>query len=128
MPLWKSWVLGNLGLQSCRRSLLHRVRFAPEGEVGSKSDVNRITFGDLLRLAEQGDAKAQRALVQTAEQLGAGLAMLISGLAPDILVVIGEITRAWPRIGGVVEVALKNAPSLMRLPASCPPILTCSPG
>lgn len=84
-------------------SALHR-----KGEVGSKSDVNRITFGDLLRLAEQGDAKAQRALVQTAEQLGAGLAMLISGLAPDILVVIGEITRAWPRIGGVVEVALKK--------------------
>jgi len=79
-----------------------------KGEVGSKSAMARISFDDLLRLADQNDPRAQKALTQMATQLGAGIAMLVSGLAPEVLVVIGEITRAWDRIGSLVEGTVKG--------------------
>jgi predicted NBD/HSP70 family sugar kinase len=75
---------------------------ARKGEVGSESDTARVRFGDILRLAEQGDEKAGRALDQMAHHLGAGIAMLVTGLAPDVLLVVGEVARAWNRVGPVV--------------------------
>jgi len=77
------------------------------GEIGSKSDMATLAFGDLLRLVEQGDVKAREALDQMAHHLGAGIAMLITGLAPDLLVVIGEVTRAWDRVGPIVTEVVK---------------------
>ncbi len=75
---------------------------ARKGEVGSKSLMFKVPFGDILRLVDQGDLKAAKALDRMAHYLGAGLAKLITGLAPDILVVIGEVTRAWDRVGPIV--------------------------
>src|SRR6202048_2335712 len=59
------------------------------------------TFDDLLRLTEQGDPKAEEAIRQMADYLGRGIAVLVTGLAPDVIVVLGEITRAWNHIGSV---------------------------
>ncbi|HEU5123173.1 MAG TPA: ROK family transcriptional regulator [Verrucomicrobiae bacterium] len=71
------------------------------------------SFDDLLRLAEQGDAKAIEALEQMAKFLGAGIAMLITGLAPDVIVIVGEVTRAWERIEPVIRKELeKRSPAL----------------
>ena len=66
------------------------------------------TFDDLLRLTEQGDPKAKEALRQMADYLGRGIALLVTGLAPDLIVVVGEITRAWSRIGSVIDEAVKR--------------------
>ena len=79
-----------------------------KGEVGSKSNMSPVPYGDMLRLVEQGDPKACKALDQMAHYLGAGLAMLVTGLAPDVLVVIGEVTRAWKRVGPIVEEAIRK--------------------
>jgi len=79
-----------------------------KGEVGSKSDMATVGFGDILRLVQQGDAKACKALDQMAHFLGVGIAMLITGLAPDVLVVVGEVTRAWDRVGPIVAEAVKQ--------------------
>lgn len=67
-----------------------------------------ITFEDLLQLAEQGDLNALEALDRTAHYLGRGIAMLVTGLAPDIIVVVGEVTRAWDRLGPVITDAVKQ--------------------
>jgi predicted NBD/HSP70 family sugar kinase len=67
-----------------------------------------IRFNDLLRLAEQKDPKAGEALDRMAHYLGVGLAMLISGLAPDVIVVVGEITGAWNRVGPIVADTIKH--------------------
>jgi predicted NBD/HSP70 family sugar kinase len=77
-------------------------------EAGTKSDMSPVLFTDLLRLAEQGDVKATKALDQMAHYLGVGLAILVTGLAPDVLVVVGDITRAWPRVGPIVEAAIRQ--------------------
>jgi predicted NBD/HSP70 family sugar kinase len=79
-----------------------------KGEVGSKSNMATVAFGDILRLAEQGDPKACKALDQMGQYLGAGLAMLVTGLAPEVLVVVGDITRAWNRVGPMVDEAVKS--------------------
>lgn len=65
-------------------------------------------FEDILRLAEQGDAKACQALDQMAHYLGLGIAMLVTGLAPDVLVVFGECTQAWSRIEPIIRDVLKS--------------------
>lgn len=62
-----------------------------------------LDFDDLLRLAEQGDARAVAAIERMGRYLGCGIAMLITGLAPDLIVVVGEVTRLWERVGRVVE-------------------------
>jgi predicted NBD/HSP70 family sugar kinase len=77
-------------------------------EIGSKSDMARLPFGDILRLADRNDVRAGKALDQMAHYLGTGLAMLVTGLAPDVLVVVGEVTRAWDRIRPVVIQAVRD--------------------
>jgi len=47
-------------------------------------------------------------LERMAHFLGVGLAMIISGLAPDVIVVVGEITQAWKRLGPIVGEVVRN--------------------
>jgi predicted NBD/HSP70 family sugar kinase len=68
-------------------------------------------FEDILRLAEQGDRKAGEALDQMAHYLGLGIAMLVTGLAPDVLVLFGEFTEAWPRMEPIIRGVLKTRQS-----------------
>jgi predicted NBD/HSP70 family sugar kinase len=105
---------GNHGCWEVLASNAAAVRYYSEsasvrrGVVGSKSDMARLPFGDILRLVEQNDPRAGNALNRMARHLGEGLAMLVSGLAPDVLVVVGEVTRAWDKVGPVVAEAVKR--------------------
>lgn len=67
-----------------------------------------ITFDHLLRLAEQRDAKAVEALHQMARYLGLGIAPLVAGLAPDMIVIVGEVTRAWYQVGPIIKDTIKQ--------------------
>lgn len=69
---------------------------------------NTISFDHLMRLAEQGDGKAVEALEQMAKYLGLGIAPLISGLAPDMIVVVGEVTRAWQKVGPIIKETIRR--------------------
>jgi predicted NBD/HSP70 family sugar kinase len=61
------------------------------------------SFRDLLVLAEQGDSIASKALDTMAQYLGRGMRMIVAGLAPEVIVVVGELTRSWHRFGPVIE-------------------------
>jgi predicted NBD/HSP70 family sugar kinase len=65
-------------------------------------------FTSILRLAEQGDTLAGEALDRMAKGLGVGLAMLVTGLSPDVIVLVGEVTSAWERIGPIINEAVKR--------------------
>ena len=78
------------------------------GHTGSRSDKVRLSFNDILRLAEKGDVKACKALNRMAYHLGEGLAMLVAGLSPEFIVVVGEVTRAWKVVGPVIDEVLKR--------------------
>lgn len=86
------------------------------------ADSEKPAFEDILFLAEQGDAKASEALDKMGESLGTGLAMLITGLAPELIVVIGEVTRAWhkiePSLKKVIETHLPAVQNKTRIVAA----------
>lgn len=67
-----------------------------------------LTFDHLLRLAEQSDPKAVEAINEMARYLGMGIARLVTGLAPDVIVVIGEVTRIWNRVGPIIGETVKS--------------------
>lgn len=84
-----------------------------------KTQPGDLNFPDLLSLAEQGDTRAEGALNQMAHFLGRGMRMLVAGLAPERIIVIGDVTRFWRRIGPVVEAEVHD----QVLPGGCPPRL-----
>ena len=67
-----------------------------------------LSFLDLLRLADQGDALATRALETMARYLGRGMRMIVAGLAPERIIVIGDLTRSWHRFGPVIEAEVQD--------------------
>jgi predicted NBD/HSP70 family sugar kinase len=62
-----------------------------------------LSFPDLLRLADGGDTRAVKSLETMAHYLGRGMRMIVAGLAPERIVVFGELTQAWQRFGPVIE-------------------------
>src|SRR5204862_8331237 len=93
---------GNRGCWEVYASNSAAVRYYTQATSRSRNDKGMVptndpdpSFEDILRLAEQGAPKAIQALETMALYIGKGLALLITGLAPDSIVIIGEITRAW---------------------------------
>lgn len=62
-----------------------------------------LSFQDLLVLADGGDALALKALDRMAHEIGRGMKMVVVGLAPEEIVVVGEFARLWSRFGPVIE-------------------------
>jgi predicted NBD/HSP70 family sugar kinase len=65
-------------------------------------------YEDIVRLALAGDPAAGDALDRQAEYLAMGLAVIQTGLAPDVIVVFGEVTGAWNRVGPIVSEVVRR--------------------
>jgi predicted NBD/HSP70 family sugar kinase len=78
-----------------------------------------LSFQDLLSLADQGDTLAVKALDQMAHYLGRGMRMIVAGLAPERIIVIGDLTRSWHRFGPVIEAEVQG----QILPGGCMPAI-----
>jgi len=81
---------------------------ARNGKTKNPAHSQALTFDDLLQLAENGDLRARAALDQMAHYLGKGISMLVTGLAPEAIVVVGEVTRAWDRIATIITDVVKQ--------------------
>jgi predicted NBD/HSP70 family sugar kinase len=68
-----------------------------------------VSFQDLLALAEAGDSLALKALDAMAQAIGRGIRMIVAGLAPEEIVVVGEFTHLWKRLGPVIEAEVAAA-------------------
>jgi len=66
-----------------------------------------LSFPDLLTLADQGDGLAAKALEKMARYLGRGMRMIVAGLDPEQIVVIGDLTRSWHRFGPIIEAEVR---------------------
>jgi|SRR5579883_2149122 len=62
-----------------------------------------LTFQDLLSRAEQNDDRAVAALEKMARYVGRGLRMVVAGIAPERIIVVGDLTRSWHRFGPIIE-------------------------
>jgi predicted NBD/HSP70 family sugar kinase len=85
----------------------------------SSSHAGGLSFLDLLSRAEQGDTRAAKALEKMAHYLGRGMRMIVAGLAPERIIVIGDLTRSWHRFGPVIEAEVQA----QVLPGGCAPRL-----
>jgi predicted NBD/HSP70 family sugar kinase len=68
------------------------------------------SFDELIGLAEHGDAHALAAIERMCRELGRGMHMIVSALAPNEIVVVGEITRLWPLALSVIKTELQRFP------------------
>ena len=75
----------------------------------SSMSKNGPTFHDLLALAAAEDPLAVRALEKMAHALGMGMRMIVAGLAPEEIVVVGEFASQWPRLGPIIEAEVAAA-------------------
>jgi transcriptional regulator of PTS gene len=66
-----------------------------------------LSFTDLLSRADHGDTRAGTALDTMAHYLGRGMRMIVAGLAPERIVVVGDLTRSWQRFGPVIEAEIQ---------------------
>lgn len=81
-----------------------------------------VTFSDLLAKADEGDAKAIQAIHEMAKWLAFGMRMIVGGLAPERINVIGELTRSWGRFGPIIDEAVLNQTSTGGAPPVVIPI------
>ena len=73
------------------------------------SESENVTFQDLMTLAEAGDSMALQALDKMAHAIGRGMKLVVKGLAPEEIVVVGEFTRLWARMGPIIEAEVKSS-------------------
>ncbi len=90
---------GNRGCWEILASNRAAVRYYHE----SADTGNGPSYRELLALADQGNVKAAKALATQALYLGRGLRMLAIGFAPASIVIVGEITQVWDRLGPVIQ-------------------------
>lgn len=87
------------------------------------SPARRVTIADVIRLAQSGNAAATTAIDRMAHYLAVGLAPIVTGLAPQVVVIAGEITAAWDRVGPIIEQGVRAR----SLPLITPSILPTDP-
>lgn len=90
-------------------ALAHYLGDSPASASGAESQSDLApTFEDILRLADSGDARAAETVERMARYLGIGLAPIVTGLAPQVLVIVGAITAAWSRVGPILEEVVRS--------------------
>jgi predicted NBD/HSP70 family sugar kinase len=75
----------------------------------SSPSSNGLSFQDLLSLADSGDPLAGKALDRMAHAIGSGMRMVIAGISPEEIVVVGDVTQQWPRFGPVIQEEVRAA-------------------
>jgi predicted NBD/HSP70 family sugar kinase len=80
----------------------------------SGSSKRQPTMRKLMELVESGDQEATEAVRETARYLGIGITGLINGLDPEVVVIGGEITKAW----GLIEPIITEQTSSSLTPAA----------
>jgi predicted NBD/HSP70 family sugar kinase len=102
---------GNYGCWETLASNTAALRYFRE----SGDSKTKPNFERLLKLALSGDKAAVGALTKMATYLGRGIRMLVSGLDPKEVVVVGQVTTAWHLLEPVIDTELRQS-SLPRSP------------
>jgi predicted NBD/HSP70 family sugar kinase len=98
---WEVYASNRAAIRNYSGEKPNGLRRTEAKDKGSRESVT--SFRDILSLAERGDRRASEVLDEMARYLGLGIAMLVNGLAPGVIVVIGEVTRAWKRVGPIIQ-------------------------
>ena len=90
---------------------------------GSNNNNGPVSFRTLVDRALAGEEQAKQSLVETAHYLGIGISNLVVGFSPEVVVVGGEIARAWCLIEGALGETIERSvrrglPSATILPST----------
>ncbi len=66
-----------------------------------------LSFPELLTRAEGGDIRALNAVEKMARYLGLGMRMIVVALAPERIIVLGDLTRSWRLFGSIIEAEVR---------------------
>jgi predicted NBD/HSP70 family sugar kinase len=96
---------------SCSAALRHYRELEPKARA--------IDYPELLNLAEEGNPHAVQALERQAVWIGRGLRMIMAALSPSMILITGEVSPAWHRVGPIIEkeasrLALAGTPPVIR--------------
>jgi predicted NBD/HSP70 family sugar kinase len=80
---------------SSTAALRYYAELDPKGRV--------INIHDLLRLTEEGDPTAITAVTRQVTQLGRGLRLVTAALAPEVVLITGDLTTSWTRFGPIIQ-------------------------
>jgi len=78
-----------------------------------------ISIQGLMQLTEEEDEHALRAVAKQAEYIGRGMRLITAALAPEMILIAGDLAGSWHRFGGIVEEELRK-----NMLAGPPPRLT----
>lgn len=106
-PAGPACACGNRGCWEVFASNRAAIRYYQES-TALNGRAGPLTFQELLKLADAGDPVASSALDRMAHYLGRGMRMIVAGLAPEYIVVVGDLTLSWPRFGPVIEAAVRE--------------------
>ncbi len=102
MPLEDSGTVCGCGNTGCwetfasnRAAIRYYKELVPESKLES--------FKELLNLAIAGDIRALRSIDKMMAFLGRGLAILVAGLAPEVVIIAGDCTALWSRVCPILE-------------------------
>ncbi|MGD8320160.1 MAG: ROK family protein [Gemmatimonadota bacterium] len=108
---------GNYGCLEAYASGPNIAARAREGlEAGAESMLTEMVQGDLERITAvtvyeailQGDTYAGEVMLETAKLLGAGLANIVNVLNPDVVVIVGGVTRAGEYLFGPLRAEIRR--------------------
>ncbi|HEY8560334.1 MAG TPA: ROK family transcriptional regulator [Pyrinomonadaceae bacterium] len=77
-------------------------------ETGKRAG-NAPTMRKIIELVEAGDTRAAAAVSETARYLGIGITGLLHGLDPELVVIGGEITKAWGLIEPIIAAETRRS-------------------
>ena len=98
---WETFASNRAGLRYYREQV-------PESRLSS--------FQELLDLARSGDVRALRSIDKMTAYLARGLSILVAGLAPEAIIIVGDCTALWPRISPLLESRLIAKSFTSRMP------------
>jgi predicted NBD/HSP70 family sugar kinase len=110
---------GNHGCWEVYASNMAAVNYYQQ-TAGGKQGGAGISFADFMALATKGDNRANQTLERMGRYLARGLAMLVHGFAPEIIVVVGDVTAVWDRIQPTIEAELKQLCHQFHIPRIVP--------
>ena len=97
---------GNIGCWEALASDDATLKRFHQDQPGRSLEVRSVH--DLVSLALNGDKDATQHILKTGTLIGRGLRGLAHGLAPEVIVIGGAITEAWPLIEPVLKKELKS--------------------
>ncbi len=80
------------------------LRFYAEANLSSRT----LNIQEVLQMSEEGDPAAIAAVSRQAAHLGRGLRLVTAALAPEVILVTGDLTTSWARFGPIIQKELDN--------------------